>query len=343
MPSVRGARLPWIAAGVLLGSLAGCVEPTAAPSATAPAPLGAQERMDVEQRARALLDKAARSDVDAVASNAVEALVKVAPKESTDAFRAAARSNTPIVRYAGLVALGDVRDRGAMQLLEKARNDPDPRVRLAAMYAMYRCGKREAGRALSKALTDGPDENVRGAAIDLVGRLQEPAPIKRLKAALRAPVNQKSNRLIVQIYAAMAMLGDKDALGHLQQYSQGDVVARVIALQTLAEIGNSETRDALRYRLSKEDEYIEHRLLAAAGLGKMGSKDGLDLALRSTTHEPKDPQDTEATWRVPALAARALGDIGDKSALPRLRQMAEDNDPRVQVAACYAICRIMAR
>jgi HEAT repeat protein len=267
----------------------------------------------------------------------------VDPKAGLDAYRSAVRSTTPIVRYAGLVALGDLRERGSLQLIEKARNDPDARVRLAAAFALYRCGRKDAGRALSTALIDAGDENVRGTAADLIGKLQEPAAIKRLKAALRAPVNLKSNRVIVQIYAAMAMLGDKDAISSLNQYSQGDALARLVALQALADLAPQESREALRYRFSKQDEYIEHRLIAAQGLGRMGSKDGFELALANTVYASKDPEDTQAAWRVPALAAKTLGEIGDRRALGRLRQMAEDDDPRVQVAACYAICRIMSR
>jgi HEAT repeat protein len=42
-------------------------------------------------------------------------------------------------------------------------------------------------------------------------------------------------------------------------------------------------------------------------------------------------------------AALLLGEIGDPRALPRLRDLAENSeDPRLQVAAAYAICRIVA-
>jgi HEAT repeat protein len=46
--------------------------------------------------------------------------------------------------------------------------------------------------------------------------------------------------------------------------------------------------------------------------------------------------------RVRSLAAHALGEIGDPQALPLLRDMAAtETDERLQVAACYAICRIL--
>ncbi len=45
-----------------------------------------------------------------------------------------------------------------------------------------------------------------------------------------------------------------------------------------------------------------------------------------------------------SMAVHALAEIGDPAALPALRTVAVGrDDPRLQVAACYAICRIVAR
>jgi HEAT repeat protein len=54
--------------------------------------------------------------------------------------------------------------------------------------------------------------------------------------------------------------------------------------------------------------------------------------------------DPAPNYRVRSTAIHALAEIGDPRALPALKRIAEDQtDPRLQVAASYAICRIAQR
>jgi HEAT repeat protein len=291
----------------------------------------------IEQRAMALLLRAAQSADGLVRANAIEALVKLAPQENLPIFRESVTSPIPLVRFAGCVALGQARDRASRRALRRLIDaDPDPRVRLAAAFAAHRCGDAAAGRVLATTLSDHPDEKLRADAAYLIGELDQPKTFQRLKLAA---AREDSGYVAVQIEAALAKLGDRQSLDRLVQYTlKSDAVTVLLALQTLVELAEPSTRKALEYRLHSEADYRQTRLIAARGLGKLGVDAGYELALESLTFSA--PDDSE-TMQVRSNAALALGAIGQARALSALQRLAEtENDRRTQVAACYAICQI---
>jgi HEAT repeat protein len=174
----------------------------------------------------------------------------------------------------------------------------------------------------------------------LIGELGEKKAIPWLSRAARL---DESYRVRVHVYAAMARLGDKDALDGLLACLRIDTESRLIALQSLVRIGNAAAQDALMYELSNPVEFLETRLIAARALGVLGSSAGYALASENARASFKDNQDPNRTFRIRSLAALALGDIGDPQALPLLYELAaRETDERVQVAAAYAICKLSA-
>lgn len=312
---------------VLLSS--GCHEPRGR--------LALDEPAQLEQRALALLLRAGHSELDVVRVHALEALVDVAPDAGLPAFREALTSETPLVRHAGCVALGETRDRASLKAIRHMLADPDARVRLAAAFAAHQCGDTNQAGTLVGTLNDHPDEKVRAEAAYLIGELGEPKALRRLKLAAR---RENSSYVVVHIESAMAKLGDRASLDRLVQYAlKSDAVTIVLALQTLIELADPGTQDTLKYRLYNKADYLQTRLMAARGLGKLGIDDGYKPALKALAYETADENET---MQVRENAALALGAIGDPRALPALRQLAEmEDDPRTQVAACYAICQIV--
>lgn len=322
------------------GALAGCATP--GPGA---ATLTPEERLELESRSLDLLLRAATTEIDVVACNAIEALVQVAPHDGRSAFRQALGASSPLARYAGYVALGELRDCTWPADFVRGTQDPAPRVRLAAAFAAYRCGQHGYGRMLLRALTDNPDENLRADAAYLIGRLGDPDARPALRAALSYPANRDSNRVLLHLQWALAMLGDEAAAEYLIGSTLRDV-ASADALLIVADLGHPEAEDALRFRMrASSAPHVEPRLVAARGLGKLGNRDGFDLAaemIRYVDTRPH-PEDPDRQMRIRSLAAHALGEIGDPRALPLLRQLAaQSTDERLQVAACYAICKILA-
>jgi HEAT repeat protein len=334
--AVRRGPLFALALLILAGPLAcGCQTSNIAFNAVA--------EPELRRRAVQLLLRATQSDDVEVACNATEALVRVAPAQGLPYFRSSLRSEYPLVRFAGLVALGTLRDSSSRNEVCSLLADESQLVRLAAAFAAYRCGAKQYAQVLVTALHDHPDENVRAEAAHLIGLLDEPRALKRLRVAEQVPANERSKRILIQLYTSMARLGDRTALQKLiDYYSQGDATSRILALQGLAELGAPESREALELRVSPDEDYLINRLIAARGLAKLGSRAGYDLALSNAEFSSQNPEDPDEAVRIRANAALALGAIGDPRALPVLRKLAENGqDPRVQVAACLAICEIL--
>lgn len=316
--------------GLVLLTLAGCERPPMRPDPV--------EEVELNRRARDLLLRAAQSEIDIVCCNALEALTIVAPRDGRPYFLAATRSPNALIRFAGAVSIGRVRDCDATRQVRPLLDDPEPRVRLAAAFALYRCGDHGVADLLVRTLEKSPDQNLRADAAYLLGQLGEPRAMVRLR---RAAQRDKSSKVVVQAYAALATLGDDKAADRLIQYTAGDQIARLIALQCLADLEVEAAREALLYRLRDPGDYLESRLLAARALGRLGSNAGFDLALQSCS---ATGQDETETMQIRTLAAFALGAIGDPRALPALRELASDrSDPRIQVAASLAICQVTER
>lgn len=310
----------------------------AAPSFTATQP------EVLRRRALDLLLRAAQSEDPYVCANAVEALVKVAPEEGLPRFRAAVRSPAPMIRFAGIVAVGTLRDRTSCPTVRQYRNDENEFVRLAAAFADYRCGRTGAAGVLVQALRTDPEERVRAEAAHLIGRLEEPRAIPTLRAAGELEINQKSQQVQITLNGGMARLGDDDAVWWLIDRAEGLApLTRLLALQTLLELRVEQGRQIYVETLAAKEEYLVHRLLAARALGLLGSDAGYKLAAENLRYAGSPGGDPDEPLRVKTNAAMALGEIGALRALPLLEQMAErETDSRLQVAACYAICRIIA-
>ena len=325
--SQRPVFIVLAAVGALGLLLTGCRSP-AGPSLSG-------DRVQLRNRALALLQRAAESPLPVVRANALEALVDVAPRQSLPLFRGALKSANPLVRYAACVALGDVRDRASVEAFRRLVSSADHHVRIGAAYAAYRCGLSGAARILVDALNNDPDEKIRADAAFLIGKLGESKAIKRLRLAMR---REKSTYVQVHIVAAMATLGDDESLDALIYYTQSDITSRIIALQTLERIAAPRARGALLRLLNDDQTYVQIRLLAARALGRLGDRSGLQLCLRHLTYKADKPEETR---QVRVNAALALGAMRSAKALPALEKLAGDqSDPQVQVAAAYAICQI---
>jgi HEAT repeat protein len=304
-------------------------------------------KRELQRRSLDLLLRAGESEYEDVRVNALEALVDVAPQPGLVLFRGALKAPRPIVRFAGLVSLGRLRDRESLPQFDALARDPDARVRVAAAFAALRCGAAEKiyGPILVQALDDNPDEAVRAEVAYRIGQLGESRAMRRLHLATD---RERSTRVAVQAWGALAMLGDTRAVDRLIAYTQGDRVARTIALQTLVELRNPRTADVLRDRLSEREEFVLLRLIAARALGRLGFNDGYDLAIALLDPKmPLDIADPQARFAeqlsLHTNAALALGAIGDERALGALERLAQRDEPPVQVAACYAILQILQR
>jgi HEAT repeat protein len=338
-----GQRVKWPGtADTPRASDKGREDPASVPPPPPGKPLTRFAKYELRDRAENLLVNGTRTEIPLIVCNSIEALERVAPAAARSRVQPLLESESRMVRFAALVAIGRLRDRASAPRVQAALRDRDERVRLAAAFAAARLGDTSQVAKLVHALEKSSDENMRSDAAFLLGKLGEKRLLKRLAAAQRIRQNEQSNRVLVHILGARAELGDRQALQQLAAFTRGDSVSRILALQMLSELAVPEARPALAFTLNDKDEYLEPRLIAARGLGRLGLRSGYALARNALNFEGKNKDDPNETARVRSLAALALGGMRASEALEALRDLcANSSDERIQVAAATAICEIV--
>jgi len=322
--------------GVVLVVVTGCA---ASRGATAEV-----DRVQLKARAMECLKAAvAYPHNPAVRVQAVEALETCGSDEALPWLRTALLDEHPAVRFAACVAVGRLKDASPEMTLRGLVKDSDDSVCLAALFALHRLGRTGQSGRLPVFLLNHPDAAVRRNAAFVLGLLEEPGVAKTLAKGMRDPDKGVRDHVL----EAMARLGVAEAKQELSFMANAGVGAdETFAVQALAAAGDADYADTFRYKLSTAP-HLETRLAAAEGLGRLGFDDGYGLAADAwRTRKPvrTDPADPPAgqVLRVRQMAAVALGAIGRDRALPDLRRvMDEEDDPRVQVSAAWAILQIL--
>ncbi|MFQ5413258.1 MAG: HEAT repeat domain-containing protein [Phycisphaerae bacterium] len=259
-------------------------------------------------------------------------------------IRAALLDEHPAVRFAGCVALGMVEDHVAEAALRERLTDDDASVQVAALFAMHRLGHTEQTGRMADYLLDHEDAAVRRNAAMVLGRLRAPGVVKLLARAMRDP----DAGVRYHALEGMACHGNTEARQQLTFMANSGVGSEEAnALLALGRARDAVCADIFRYKLATA-QHLETRLAAVCGLGRLGVKEGSQLAVGALSFdkprrsEPNDPPAAQML-RVRLLAATAAGATGDPAALRPLRDMLEHNtDPRLQVAAARAILEIIA-
>ncbi|GMU24915.1 MAG: hypothetical protein AMXMBFR13_49860 [Phycisphaerae bacterium] len=285
-------------------------------------------------------------ETPAVRVHAIEASADVLGAEGRVLLRKGLKDEHPAVRFAALIALGRVKDPDAREDIRALTLDRNPHVRIGAYFAMERLGDPSYRGLWADLLRRHEDPAVRRNAALALGQLEDERVMALLSAAAST---DKDEGVRLQALEGMAMLGNPEAISRFLQDSFGGTgYHQPFALLTLGHVDDARIPPALRTRLEAAP-YLEARLAAARSLGSLGYHDGYGLALRSLNWNsvrpdvPDDPPENQI-MRVRTMAALALGEIGDRQALPVLKQRMETpDDPRVQLAAATAILMILDR
>ncbi|WP_220680767.1 HEAT repeat domain-containing protein [Methanofollis formosanus] len=201
----------------------------------------------------------------------------------------------------------------------------DPRVRYLAATALGESGDAEAVGPLKEALTD-PDEGVRWAALEALGKIGTPAlPV------LTGLLGAEDVDLRWGAAVALGEVGDAAAVGPLgEALGDPDRYVRTRAALALAAIGAASC-DVLAGAAGSSDAGT--RWAAALALGRIPSPACVP-ALRSLLADPN----SEVRWK----AAEALGAIGSDEAVAALVPLLADPDPEVKAGAVAALAGIGA-
>jgi HEAT repeat protein len=286
-------------------------------------------------------------DSAAIRVRALEALSDTSTAEAVQRFRYALSDDYWGVRFEACVGLGEAHEEDAMPLLRERLQDSHDAVRAAAIWALHRMTDQSHTSELASLLLEHEDAAVRRLTAQLLGRLGEPKSMVLLTRAAR----DRDQGVRWEATAAMARLGNEKAVQQLVYSAHSGFSDRqTFALLELALLAEPKCESLFRYRL-EEGPHAETRLVAARGLGRLGQPDGLRLALELLRFDQPDPSPEvvkvdppqQQIGRVRTMAALALGDIGDESALGALAQVMRTDAPEVRVAAAKAIVEIVDR
>ena len=220
--------------------------------------------------------------------------------ETTRVVMAGLRDAKPAVRAAAVQSLGQPDDTAAAETLARVlRSDPNETVRVAAAEALGRMEARSAVPALGAALGD------------------QSVAVRRTSAWALGQIEDKSS-----VEALVRALGDHDAQ------------VRETATWALGQIEDAGSVAALAERLG-HDGQVEVRRRAAWALGQIEDKSAvppLGTALRGD----RDPE-------VRRTAAWALGQIEDTASVEALAGGLSDADEQVRTVSAWALGQVAPR
>lgn len=242
-----------------------------------------------------------------------------------DILAQAATNENAFVRSAAARAAGESADPELKALLQKISADVYPTARLFSLQALEKISPDEA-RALALRLLGDSDMWVRGAALEMLGRLGGREIIPKLTPHLDA------DDLPVRLSAAAALvsLGERENLALIEDALKGSRAnSRYQAIGYLGKIGNAEALKILQDKLTDpEDEIVYYSLKA---LGEKAPPGSYSQLLKLVHH------------RNPSVRAQAILVIGTRTGgkpLKGVEILCADSDPMVRVSAAVAAHRM---
>jgi HEAT repeat protein len=287
----------------------------------------------LEPEAVRIIREGLEDDNPLIRSNAIEVVVAAKRIKLVPKVQRLLRDEFVPVRFAAILAIGDMEYRLAESSVRQLLNDEDENVRIAAVYTMKKLGYPESLEPLSKAITSS-DQTVRANAALLLGKSGDKSTLKFLYWALQR--QDSDDKVRFNAAEAIARLGDERIYPKLwtmliSTYADD----RVMGIKAMASLGTSQARNSLITML--DDDVLEVRLAAAEQLGVLkdttGKPEVLDVFKKNLT-AGLGKEDRE---RVNVRTALAIGQIGTDALTKFLPQFLSDESKVVRIAAANAV------
>ena len=282
---------------------------------------------------------AALSDPDPrIRAIASEVVASTRQLRLTPALRRLYRDPIVPVRFAAILAIGDLRyamvKADMQQIFDEVKEDPN--VRLAAAYALFRLGATQYADYPLKAITSS-SQTVRANAALVLGKIGDTRALDILYWAIQD--KDSDDRVLVQAMQSIAMLGDprifqKVLAKSINAYAND----RIDSIRAMGALGNQQARDAIRTML--DDSVVEVRLAAAEQLGRLHDPAGQTKVLEFLGKDLpsySDLRENSEQSRVKVLATMAIGEIGSEPLVRWLPRLLDDRSRFVQLAAAKAV------
>jgi HEAT repeat protein len=315
----------------------------------------------LEARAEKLVGSLGDEDPN-IAYASAYALIDIG-KPAVDPLIEALKDDNPQVRSFAALALGEIRDKKAMKPLLEILADPSPKVRMNVAYSLGEIGAVEAVEPLIKLLKDEDGEVVRMTVIAL-GLLKDPRatePICKVMDRDDANVRHEDNPNIrYEALIALGEIGDPRAVDTLvdlladkelgpstanilgnfkSEYVFGKVTKKLhnsnptVRTNAIAVFEYNQDPAAVPLLIKMlDDKSPEVRREAAFALGFFKEPEEVAQIEQPLINALGDNKS-----QVQETAARSLGRIGSKEAIPSLEGLLQDKDENLQIAAIEAL------
>jgi HEAT repeat protein len=187
--------------------------------------------------------------------------------------------------------------------------DADPEVRVGALEGLWEDERAGTADLFVRLLREDPDERVRAAAADALGRF-----------ALHAALGDLSDRLVTRVRDALADVLATEPAGLVRRRAVG-ASGYLLGLE-----GDSPFREAVRDAYASPE--VETRASAIRAMGRAADPAFLETVLAELRSE-----EPELRYE----AARAAGEIADERAASPVIQLLADADTEVRLAAIQAL------
>lgn len=287
--------------------------------------------------------------------HAAEMLAQIGDAAAVGALREALTDADEHVRRHAAEGIARHPDPRFAAVLRPLLEDPCREVRLAALQALGACGDKRVVEALRPFLALDDEEFVMTAA-EALGRLGDQDSVSLLVERLEAIGHDVERQAaVLRIVEALRRIGDDRAalpLVNLLSHPSSRVRGRIA--EALGRMKTDGVAAAL-HDLLRSDPNEEVQAAAARALGELGFPESKDVLVRFGLSERpsvrvqslialgrfKDPSlltpvlelTSDPVAQVRYQVAALLGDLGERSAIPALEQLAGDGEEMVRRAA----------
>jgi HEAT repeat protein len=291
------------------------------------------EVASAQSEAKHVMDEALADNDPVARVNAIEVVGTTGRVDFMPKVQRLLKDQTPPVRFAACLAVGDLQYAPAKMVLAPLLKDEDANVIAAASYAMGKLGSAELFQVVRKA-AESKDQTVRANAVFLLGKIGDQRELNLLKTV--QDDQYSSDKVRFQVLEARARLGDEEVLKRLWALAFSAYADdRAIAIRAIGALGTARVKEILGTKL--DDIVLEVRLVAAEQLGRLGDKTGETEVLAVFEKSLTSGLDKEAGERVNVLTALAIGQIRTAALTKYLPQLLKNESKYVRIAAAKAV------
>ncbi|MEN6423985.1 MAG: HEAT repeat domain-containing protein [Phycisphaerales bacterium] len=333
-------RRPFEIAAFTLALLLVCEQMARARSVPLLSPPAAQSKPqavggDLQTQARQIVSDSLSDPNPQIRSNAIEVVATTWDLLLMPAVRKLLADEVVPVRFAAVLAVGDLGYDQARNEIIRLLSDPNPNIKVAASYAIARLGNPEYYKILCNSVSS-EDQTVRANAALLLGKSGKQEGLRFLYGTMQR--TDSADKVVLQAAESIAMLKDRQIYPKLwTRLISAYADDRVIGIRAMGALGTEEARNALITML--DDAVPEVRLAAAEQLGKMGDPTGEREVLAILSKNPGADADPDGQDRIKILTALAIGEIGTPAVTRRLPGLLRDPSKSVRLAAAKAVLR----